>query len=200
MFSEILPTTMRVSKPTVRYSDPEYVARPRHILLKPFQGQPKKYAKRVYRLPEVSIKKSSIPNAGFGLYIRENVSKGQPISIYRRRTISEAEASLLKKKVLMDSTTLFLVLFRRVSFIELHSECMQGNRHIRANHAACNCLDSRPTLKEGFEFFSSCHEVAGLANSSKKSNAVFVDVGFDCVLEATADLVKGAEIFPKYDF
>ena len=87
MFSEILPTTMRVSKPTVRYLDPEYVARPRHILLKPFQGQPKKYAKRVYRLPEVSIKKSSIPNAGFGLYIRENVSKGQPISIYRRSAV-----------------------------------------------------------------------------------------------------------------
>ena len=44
---------------------------------------------------------------------------------------------------------------------------MQGNRLIRANHAACNCLDSRRTLKEGFEFLSSCHEVAGLANSRK---------------------------------
>jgi len=42
--------------------------------------------------------------------------------------------------------------------------------------------------------------VAGLANSRKKSNADFVDVGFDCVLEATVDMVKGTEIFPKYDF
>ena len=107
MFSQILPTTMRQSKATVRFSDPEYVARPRHILLKPFQGQPRKYAKRIFRLPEVSIKKSSIPNAGFGLYIRENVRKGQIISIYRRRIISESDAQLLKKKVPIDSATYF---------------------------------------------------------------------------------------------
>ena len=61
-------------------------------------------------------------------------------------------------------------------------------------------MDSRPTLKEGYDFLSSIHEVAGLANSRKKSNADFVDVGFDCVLEATVDMVKGTEIFPKYDF
>ena len=193
MFSQILPTTMRQSKATVRFSDPEYVARPRHILLKPFQGQPRKYAKRIFRLPEVSIKKSSIPNAGFGLYIRENVRKGQIISIYRRRIISEAEAKLLKNKVPIDSATYFP---SRV----VNSEFVQGNRHIRANHAGCNCLDSRPTLKEGYEFLSSIHEVAGLANSCKKSNADFVDVGFDCVLEAAVDMVKGTEIFPKYDF
>ncbi len=42
------------------------------------------------------------------------------------------------------------------------------------------------------------HEVAGLANSSQKPNALFVDVGYDTVLEAKVDLVQGTEVLAKY--
>jgi len=74
----------------------------------------------------------------------------------------------------------------------------QGNRHIRANHAACCCLDSKPASSAEIESFCATQDVAGLANSSQKPNAVFVDVGYDTVLEAKVDLVKGTEVFPKY--
>ena len=74
----------------------------------------------------------------------------------------------------------------------------QGNRHIRANHAACCCLDSKPASSAEIESFCATQDVAGLANSSPKPNAVFVDVGYDKVLEAKVDLVKGTEVFPKY--
>jgi hypothetical protein len=44
----------------------------------------------------------------------------------------------------------------------------------------------------------STHDVAGFANSSEKPNAIFVDVGYDTVLEAKVDLVKGTEVLAKY--
>ena len=74
----------------------------------------------------------------------------------------------------------------------------QGNRHIRANHAACCCLDSKPASSAEIESFCATQDVAGLANSSPKPNAVFVDVGYDTVLEAKVDLVRGTEVLPKY--
>jgi len=42
------------------------------------------------------------------------------------------------------------------------------------------------------------HEVAGMANSSKKPNAKFVDVGFDTILEALVDMDRNTEVLPKY--
>jgi hypothetical protein len=47
--------------------------------------------------------------------------------------------------------------------------------------------------------FSKIHEVAGMANSSRHPNAVFVDIGYDTILEATIDLEEGAELFAKYE-
>jgi hypothetical protein len=47
-------------------------------------------------------------------------------------------------------------------------------------------------------FLCATHEVAGLANSSQKPNALFVDVGYDTVLEAKVDLVQGTEVLAKY--
>ena len=71
---------------------------------------------------------------------------------------------------------------------------MQGNRHIRANHAACLCLDSKPTVMRGYEFYAGRHEVGGFANASSKANAKtkFVDVGLDTVLVAKVAMIKGA--------
>ena len=75
----------------------------------------------------------------------------------------------------------------------------QGNRHIRANHAACCCLDSKPSSSQDVESLAKLHEVAGMANSSKHPNAELVDVGYDTVLEAMVDMEEGTELFAKYD-
>jgi hypothetical protein len=99
--SMLMPTTMRVSVPPVRYSDPEYVVPPRRVVLKPFQGQPRKYPK-IRRFPCLVIRKSKIRNAGFGLFLGEDVKAGQPLTRYATKTISEAEAKILKKKVKFD--------------------------------------------------------------------------------------------------
>ena len=47
--------------------------------------------------------------------------------------------------------------------------------------------------------FSKIHELAGMANSSRHPNAVFVMIGYDTILEATVDLKEGAELFAKYE-
>ena len=60
------------------------------------------------------------------------------------------------------------------------------------------CLDSKPLGSEQVNDCCKTHEVAGLANSSKKPNAKFVDVGFDTILEALVDLDSGIEVLPKY--
>jgi len=74
----------------------------------------------------------------------------------------------------------------------------QGNRHIRANHAACMCLDSKPSSTADYAYLCDRHEVAGIANSFPTPNAVLVDVGFDTILEAKVDMVAGTEVFAKY--
>jgi hypothetical protein len=188
--SMLMPTTMRVSVPPVRYSDPEYVVPSKHVILKPFQGQPRKYAKN-HRFPYLIIRKSKIRNAGFGLFLGEDVKAGQPITRFATKQISESEAKILKKKV-------------KIGFVELTRSCMtfsqlQGNRHIRANHSACICLDSKPSSSRGYDYFAQCHEAAGIANSSKSPNSKFVDVGFDSILEAKSFMKKGTEVLSNYD-
>ena len=59
-------------------------------------------------------------------------------------------------------------------------------------------MDSKPLGSEQVNDCCKTHEVAGLANSSKKPNAKFVDVGFDTILEALVDLDSGIEVLPKY--
>jgi hypothetical protein len=59
-------------------------------------------------------------------------------------------------------------------------------------------LDSKPTSLADIGLLCATHDVAGLANSSQKPNAVFVDVGYDTVLEAKVDLVKGTEALAKH--
>ena len=91
--------TMRQSRPPARYPDPVHIVMPRrNVILRPFQGQPPKYG-RPRRLPLLSVRKSGIPGAEFGLFLLENVRAGQTITLYRRKIISEATAEKLKKQV-----------------------------------------------------------------------------------------------------
>ena len=49
--------TMRQSRPPARFSDPVHVVLPRrNVILRPFEGQPPKYA-RPRRLPELPARK-----------------------------------------------------------------------------------------------------------------------------------------------
>ena len=76
----------------------------------------------------------------------------------------------------------------------------QGNRHIRANHAKCCCLDSKPSAMEDHDFLAKIHEAAGCANSSDQPNADFVDVGYDTVLVARFDMEEDTEVLVNYSF
>lgn len=94
-------TTMRESRPPVRFSDPVYLVLPRrNVILRPFDWQPGKYA-RPMRLPALAVKISGVRGAGFGVFLREKVRAGQTITLYRRKIISEATARRLKKQVLI---------------------------------------------------------------------------------------------------
>ena len=97
--ARFIMATMRQSRPPARFSDPVHVVLPRrNVILRPFEGQPPKYA-RPRRLPELAVKKSRVPGAGFGLFLHENVRKGQTLTLYSRKIISEATAKKLKKQV-----------------------------------------------------------------------------------------------------
>lgn len=179
---------MRHTKPPVRLSDPVYMVAACKKKLQPFEWQPRKW-RLARRYPKVAVHKSRIPDAGWGLFVAEDVRAGQPITTYKRKIISEDVAKTLKKKVLNSIENGGTILY---DIFE------QGNRHIRANHAACCCLDSKLASSAEIEILCATHDVAGLANSSQKPNAVFVDVGYDTVLEAKVDLVQGTEVLPKY--
>ena len=88
----------RVSNPPERYPFPVHFVKPRRVVLKPFQGQPRVYQKAI-RLPRLVIQQSRIPNAGFGLFLAERVRAGQPLTRYSTKRISEAFANFLKMKV-----------------------------------------------------------------------------------------------------
>ncbi len=89
---------MRSIKPPVRFANPIYYVNACKKRMMPFEGQPRKW-KLVRRFPRLEVRLSSIPNAGFGLFVAEDVKVGQPIATYRRRIVSEAMAKELKKKV-----------------------------------------------------------------------------------------------------
>ena len=99
---QVLMATWRNGRPPVRFDDPVHVVLPRHnVVLYPFKGQPRKYAEP-RRLPGCEVKKSGIPKAGNGLWLAERVRKGQTITIFRRKRISEAAAKKLQRKVQID--------------------------------------------------------------------------------------------------
>jgi hypothetical protein len=86
------------SKAPVRFSDPVYIISACQKKLQPFEGQPRKW-RLARRYPELQVHQSRIPDAGFGLFVAEDVKAGQPITTYKRKIISESEAEKLKKKV-----------------------------------------------------------------------------------------------------
>ena len=93
-----LVAPMRSIKPPVRFANPIYYVHACKKRMMPFEGQPRKW-KLVRRFPRLEVRLSSIPNAGFGLFVAEDVKAGQPIATYRRRIVSEAMAKKLKNKV-----------------------------------------------------------------------------------------------------
>ena len=50
----------------------------------------------------------------------------------------------------------------------------------------------------GYEYYCRRHQIAGFANSALRSNAYFKNVGFDVVLVAKKDTLKGTEVFVDY--
>ena len=91
--------TWRNGRPPVRFDEPVHVVLPRHnVVLFPFAGQPRKYAEPP-RLPGCQVRESGIPKAGNGLWLAERVRKGQTITLFRQKRISEAAAKKLHKKV-----------------------------------------------------------------------------------------------------
>ena len=91
--------TWRNGHPPVRFDEPVYHVLPRHnFVLHPFSGQPRKY-RAPRRLPGCEVRESGIPRAGNGLWTAERVRKGETITIFRRKRISEAAAKKLQKKV-----------------------------------------------------------------------------------------------------
>ncbi len=93
-----LVAPMRKIKAPVRFSDPVYIISACHKKLQPFEGQPRKW-RLARRYPELQVHQSRIPDAGFGLFVAEDVKAGQPITTYKRKIISESDAKKLKKKV-----------------------------------------------------------------------------------------------------
>ena len=83
-----LEPTMRQSRPPVRFSQEEFVAKAQKTELHPSEGQSTKNS-GIDRLPEIKVRQSRIPKAGFGLFIREKVRKGQILTVYRQNVVSE---------------------------------------------------------------------------------------------------------------
>ena len=91
---------MRSIKAPVRFANPIYYVHACKKRMMPFEGQPRKW-KLVRRFPRLEVRYSSILNAGFGLFVAEDVKAGQPIATYRRKIVSDSEAMAkkLKRKV-----------------------------------------------------------------------------------------------------
>jgi len=104
-------STMRVSKRPVSFDNPVIEVPSQWVLFKPFEGQPRMFKDNI-RLPSGEVKISTQKNAGMGLFVTEDVKKGQPITIYAQNVISEWEAEILKNKVLAKFYCISLSLFR----------------------------------------------------------------------------------------
>ena len=93
----------------VRYTDPKYTAFRREIQLHPFPGEPAKYA-GFFFLPDLVVKQSGIANAGYGLFLLEDVYPGQVLTMYSRSIISEKTAKILKEQVLFKLKRLHIMI------------------------------------------------------------------------------------------
>ena len=58
-------------------------------------------------LPDLVVKQSGIANAGYGLFLLEDVYPGQIITMYSKIIISEKRAKILKEQVFPHSHALF---------------------------------------------------------------------------------------------
>ena len=118
--------------------------------------------------PNVELCRGSLPTCNvtnkdscYGLVVLSNVVKDQIISWYAKGIISMKEATELKAR---------------------------GNRHIQTVKVPGHCLNSQPLPGRDYDYYASCHELAGCTNSSHPFNAYFVDVGDYVVLVAHSNL------------
>jgi hypothetical protein len=94
-----LLASMRERRPPVRFSDPVYEVLPRkNVVLRPFEGQPRKWASPRL-MPGLAVRNSSVRWAAYGIFLREKVNAGQTITLYRRKIISESTAKVLREQV-----------------------------------------------------------------------------------------------------
>ena len=85
-------STMRISYPPVRFDNPVYSVRSRRVVLKPFEGQPKKWG-GVFRLPEGVLELSGIKDVGMGFKLKVNSKK-----MFEKEAFSASMLGILYQK------------------------------------------------------------------------------------------------------
>ena len=190
---------MRISRPPPRFS-PEgevYVAKARRIKLFPDAGDPEKLSKYIARNFNSTVQNSKCRTWPF--FERESAMRTGYVSVQAEVHIGETSKGAEKEGYAFCFSPSILSILLSSRFV-LTQLLAQGNRHIRANHAKCCCLDSKPSAMEDYDFLAKIHEAAGCANSSDHPNADFVDVGYDSVLVARFDMEEGTEVLVNYSF
>jgi hypothetical protein len=143
------------------------------------------------------LKESTIPNAGYGVLLRQDVLHSQLLLKYWERKMSMKEATRQRKRVLY-----FIGFTERLSnLICWRWFLWQSNHHIKRVPCECFCFDSKPTNERPYSRYAHRHLVAGFANSLNRTdcNCEFVTIG-DCIyIRAKYTLPAGTEIFVYYN-
>ena len=146
------------------------------------------------RLVAASLKESTIPGAGRGIVVREDVPKNKKFLEYGGECITLAEAKKRQNKVhIVLSINCYLCLLAQTS------TATQGNHHIKRLDTFA--VDSKPTLRRPYLWFAERHLLAGFANTLDRSlcNCKFVTVGDRIFLESTKPLLAGMEVIAFYE-
>ena len=150
------------------------------VMLNPPPGHLPRRHFELQDFPDVELRRDSLAtcnvqdeDAGYGLFILNDVAEGQIISWYSKDIISKDKADKVEAK---------------------------GNKHIRIVKVPGHCLNSQPRPGRDYAYYAAHHQLAGFANSSHRFNAYFVDVGDYTVLVALRDLSAGTEVFANYNF
>ena len=161
------------------------------------------------RLVATSLQESTLPGAGRGIIVQEDVAPGQLFEEFGGEVITFDEAKMRRSQVsLISQLTLSFIVSQFVfaSQFAFVSSCdntptasVQGNHHIIRNGTFY--IDSKPTLNRPALWFGQRHLLAGFANTLPRDycNSKFVRVGDRIVLESTMQLRAGMEVFAFYE-
>ena len=148
-------------------------------------------------LTSCEIRKSTLRNAGSGVFLLESVQKGQILFKYGGRRISFPEADGLIKAVSIEQSPLIQMFHDAFP----PWQTLQGlETHIKGNLTHAFCYDSRPTYEMKMDWFVRNHLVGGFLNSNLRRlcNGKFLTVGEDVFVVATKPMKRGAEVFVHY--